>query len=53
MAKMYFKEIVPPHDVLQDELENIKGGMNESGCSQGCSTGCTTGNDENTPPPSE
>lgn len=47
MAKMYFKDIVPPHDTLQDELENIKGGMSEEPiCDSGCASGCAGGGDK-------
>lgn len=38
-TKLNFKEIVPANDILEDEMEFVKGGTDFNLCFKGCVTG--------------
>lgn len=38
-TKLNFKEIVPANDILEDEMEFVKGGTDLNFCFKGCITG--------------
>lgn len=38
-TKLNFKEIVPANDILEDEMEFVKGGTDLNLCLKGCITG--------------
>lgn len=38
-TKLNFKEIVPANDILEDEMEFVKGGTDFNLCLKGCVTG--------------
>lgn len=43
-TKLSFKEIVPANDILEDEMEFVKGGTDINLCFKGCITGEKSGN---------
>lgn len=42
-TKLSFKEIVPANDILEDEMEFVKGGTDLNLCFKGCITGEKSG----------
>lgn len=48
-TKLNFKEIVPANDILEDEMEFVKGGTDFNLCFKGCVTGDKSDKTKGTP----